>query len=77
MTVMPIYAVSSVPEERDKQQIAEVLLTKDDLAVSAQVMGEFYVQTTRPSRPEALRHDEAVEIFSSLRHSPEAAENTP
>ena len=46
------------------------LLTRRDLTLSAQVLQEFYVQSTRPSRPGALRHGEAVAFAESLTRYP-------
>ena len=61
-----IYAVSSVEEEAEKRRQALELLTERDLALSIQVLQEFYVQATRPSRPGALTHREAVDFATSL-----------
>ena len=65
-TNIPVYAVSTMPEDAPKQQAAEELLSQPDLAFSVQVFGEFYVQATRPSRPGALLHDEALEVIDLL-----------
>ena len=65
-TNIPVYAVSVLPEDRIKQGIAENLLNQDNLAMSPQVLGEFYHQVTRPSRPGALRHDQAVRVIANL-----------
>ena len=62
-----IYAVSTQPEDQPKAAHAEVLLKSRDLALSVQVLQEFYVQATRPTRAGALRHDEAVRFAMSLR----------
>ncbi len=67
-TNIPVYAVSTLPEDAAKQHTAEELLSQDDLALSVQVLGEFYVQVTRPSRPGALLHQEAVEVMDLLQH---------
>ena len=65
-TNIPLYAVSSIQEEREKQRIAADLLRRRDLAMSAQVLGEFYVQATRPSRIGALRHEQAARFIRDL-----------
>lgn len=65
-TNIPLYAVSSIEEERDKQRIAAELLRRRDLAMSAQVLGEFYVQATRPSRIGSLRHEQAARFIRDL-----------
>ena len=65
-----IYAVSRMPEDAEKSAIALELLESDDLALSAQVLQEFYVQATRPSGSAELAHDEAVRFMESLREYP-------
>ena len=62
-----VYAVSTQPEDRNKARAAEELLGERDLALSVQVLQEFYVQATRPTRPGALHHDEAVRFALSMR----------
>ena len=68
-TNIAIYSVSTHPEDERKQRIAEVLLAReaDNLALSIQVLGEFYTQATRPSRPGSLSHEEAVAAMEDLR----------
>lgn len=39
------------------------------LAVSVQVLNEFYVVATRPNKPPSLAHDEARQIISDLADS--------
>ena len=63
-----LYAVSRVQEDDQKRRIALLLLREYDLVLSAQVLQEFYVQATRPSRPEALASDDAVEFIETLLH---------
>lgn len=65
-TNIPLYAVSSLQEEADKQRIAAELLRRRDLTLSAQVLGEFYVQATRPSRIGALSHEQAARFIRDL-----------
>ena len=57
-----IYAVSPAPDEAEKRRIAQDLLSQDDLALSVQVLQEFYHQVTRPTRPHALTHAQAMEF---------------
>ena len=57
-----LYAISPIPEEAEKRQRARHLLREPSLAVSVQVLQEFYSQATRPTRPWALSHAEAVRI---------------
>ena len=62
-----LYAVSTLPDEAAKATKAQALLTDRDLAMSVQVLQEFYVQATRKSRPEPLTHDEALGFIHSWR----------
>ena len=57
-----IYAVNTATEDAGKQGRALELLGTTDLTLSVQVLQEFYVQSTRPSRPGALTHAEVREI---------------
>lgn len=61
-----LYAVSKAPEEREKAETARRILRRPDLALSVQVLQEFYVQATRESRPDRLRHDQAVRLVESF-----------
>ena len=49
-----LYAVSALSEDSAKRSRALALLEEGDLALSVQVIQEFYVQATRPSRPTHL-----------------------
>jgi predicted nucleic acid-binding protein len=60
-----LYAVSRDPEEREKAAVARRILSGRDLALSVQVLQEFYVQATRTTRPDPLRHDQAVRLVES------------
>ena len=61
-----LYAVSRRPMEQGKRNQALAVLERTDIALSAQVLGEFYTQATRQSRPGALSHPEAVEFIRHL-----------
>jgi predicted nucleic acid-binding protein len=61
-----IYAVSTAAEEADKTRRALALLDQRDLALSVQVLQEFYVQATRATRSGALTHREAVDFVIAL-----------
>jgi predicted nucleic acid-binding protein len=61
-----LYAVSTAPEELGKAAVAREILHRRDLALSVQVLQEFYVQATRESRPDRLRHDQAVRLIDSF-----------
>lgn len=60
-----LYRVSEDPTERDKAEVAETLLQATDLALSVQVLQEFYVQATRATRRNRLSHDEAQALIEA------------
>ena len=62
-----LYAVSTAAGERAKTAAARRLLGDTDLAVSVQVLQEFYVQATRPTRSGALSHEQAAALIASWR----------
>jgi len=55
-----LYSVSRDPAEASKRDIAIALLDAENIALSVQVLQEFYVQATRATRPDALAHEIAV-----------------
>ena len=61
-----LYAISSLDEENDKRSRALELLRDGDLAVSVQVLGEFYNQATRRSRQGAITHEQALSFLESI-----------
>ena len=61
-----VYAVSAADEEAAKRDRALNMLSARDLALSVQVLQEFYVQSTRESRSGALSHQEATSFVESL-----------
>lgn len=65
-----LYAVSSAPAESDKAARAVAVLQSPDLALSLQVLQEFYVQATRPSRAVPIRHQTAVAFLATLERYP-------
>lgn len=65
-----IYAVSPSPQEADKRRIAQDLLSQNELALSVQVLQEFYHQVTRPTRPHALTHAQAMRFVESIDEFP-------
>jgi predicted nucleic acid-binding protein len=67
-----LYAISRDPEERDKAKRANEILAARDLAVSVQVLQEFYVQATRASRPDPITHEQAVALVESFMRFPVA-----
>jgi predicted nucleic acid-binding protein len=58
-----LYSISRVREETEKRLIAELLLDSGDNALSTQVLQEFYVEVTRPTRADALPHDIAAGLI--------------
>lgn len=60
-----IYSISEHPAERNKRQRARQILALRELALSVQVLQEFYTQATRPSRPGCLSHQLALSFIRS------------
>ena len=58
-----LYSISRTPAEASKREIAIALLDADDIALSVQVLQEFYVQATRATRLDALPHDIAAGLI--------------
>ena len=65
-----LYAVSALSEDADKRLRALNLLTTGELALSVQVLQEFYHQATRASRPGAITQDNALQFIESISHFP-------
>ena len=65
-----LYAISRDPAELDKAKRANDILAERDLALSVQVLQEFYVQATRASRLDAIGHQQAVLLIQSFRRFP-------
>ena len=65
-----LYAVSRDPEEQDKTDRANEVLAGGDVALSLQVLQEFYVQATRASRPDPLSHEHAARLVESFLRFP-------
>jgi len=59
-----IYSISRDPAEATKRERALALLERDDGALSIQVLQEFYVQATRPTRPHRVPHEIAVDLLT-------------
>ena len=58
-----LYSISRDPTETRKREIAIGLLDNEDVALSVQVLQEFYVQATRATRPDAIAHEIAVGLL--------------
>jgi predicted nucleic acid-binding protein len=67
-----LYAVSRDPGEAHKAERARGILAERDLALSVQVLQEFYVQATRASRPDALDHEQTAKLVESFLRFPVA-----
>lgn len=65
-----LYAVSSAKPDRTKAAQAAALLDESDLALSVQVLQEFYVQATRVGATAALSHESAVAFLTTLLRFP-------
>ncbi|MGH7090496.1 MAG: PIN domain-containing protein [Stellaceae bacterium] len=65
-----LYSISRDPAEAAKRERAIALLDRDDGTLSVQVLQEFYVQATRPTRPDPLPHDIAVGLIRTWTRFP-------
>ncbi len=65
-----LYALSSRPTEADKAARAVAILAEPALALSVQVLQEFYVQATRRSSADPLSHEDAVAFMATLERFP-------
>ena len=61
-----LYGVSTAADEEAKARAARSLLDAEDLALSVQVLQEFYVQATRPTRADRLTHDQAAALVEAF-----------
>ena len=60
-----LYAASTAGDETAKRLAARAILEREDLVLSVQVLQEFYVQATRPTKPDRLAHEPAVMLIES------------
>ena len=65
-----LYAASTAPEEQAKSRVAQSVLESDDLALSVQVLQEFYVQATRHGKRDKLTHEQAALLIESFLRFP-------
>lgn len=67
-TNIVIYAYDSADADKQAraQELLQNLIDQGALTFSAQVPNEFYARITRPKRPPALSHDEAVQIIETI-----------
>jgi predicted nucleic acid-binding protein len=71
-----LYAISRDPDEQDKARRANGILAQRDVALSVQVLQEFYVQATRERRPDRLSHVQAMRLVESFLRFPVAQIST-
>jgi predicted nucleic acid-binding protein len=60
-----LYSVSTAAAEQKKAQIAIKILDEHDLALSVQVLQEFYVQATRESKTDRVTHEQAAALVEA------------
>jgi predicted nucleic acid-binding protein len=60
-----LYSITTRPEEEKKKEQARSILRRSDCVVSVQVLQEFYAQSTRPSRPKPLGHEQAFALVEA------------
>ena len=65
-----LYALLPDEEEQGKAARANEILLARDLALSVQVLQEFYTQATRESRPGRITHEQVTSAIESLRRFP-------
>lgn len=71
-----IYAVSADPADAVKRSRAYEILGEDSLAISVQVLQEFYYQATHSRRPNRLSHQEALSFMDRFAEVPVQAVTT-
>jgi predicted nucleic acid-binding protein len=64
------YSISRDPGETRKRERAIALIDHGDVALSVQVLQEFYVQATRASRPDRIAHGVAMNLVRAWRRFP-------
>jgi len=63
-----LYAVRALSEDKPKRSRALSLLESEVMAMSVQVLQEFYHQATHPKRHKRISADDALEFIESLSH---------
>ena len=69
-TNIALYAVSVMPEDAVKRRIARQLLEQPELAVSVQVLQEFYFRATHPKGRFRLSPETAMAFLETLLRYP-------
>ena len=65
-----LYATSVIPQEARKRLLARELLNEGNLAISVQVLQEFYYQATRSNQFAPLTHNEALDFLVDILQFP-------
>jgi predicted nucleic acid-binding protein len=65
-----LYSISRTQAEHRKRERAIAVLEADDLALSAQVLQEFYWQATGTARPDPIPHLAAVALITAWSRFP-------
>ena len=65
-----LYSISRDPDEATKAGRANEIISIGDIGLSVQVLQEFYVQSTRASRDDALTHEQAAGLIEAWRRFP-------
>jgi predicted nucleic acid-binding protein len=60
-----LYSVSTAAAEQEKARIALKILDERDLALSVQVLQEFYAQATRESKTDRITHEQAAALVEA------------
>ena len=60
-----LYAISRDPAEEAKAVVANGIIDSGDIGLSVQVLQEFYVQSTRASREDAIPHEAAAGLIEA------------
>lgn len=65
-----IYAAQHTPGDEAKRRQAQALMREPDVALSVQVLQEFFSRTTHPAHPGRLSPDNAMAFLELLRDKP-------
>jgi len=65
-----LYSISRAPSESRKRGLAIEVLERGDVALSTQVLEEFYWQATRTTRSDAIPHQAAVALITAWSRFP-------
>lgn len=60
-----LYSISTDASEAEKGRRANAILDEGNIALSVQVLQEFYVQATRQSRADAITHEQAFGLIQA------------